>query len=182
VRKGFRPQRLIPLPLVECQRLLEAPVRDAGYELASLSSRFRPSRMTASRGGERWVITFQPHSVFRHGNRCRVPTRRSSRRGSTVGLWKLPGAPIQRVFRIGRRRHAPGPRQRCPPSLDASCASKETGTDGRSSSPASSSIPKGLILTTAHDLRLHQSLTCGSPEGKSSRDRLLESRPRWIWP
>lgn len=170
--EGFRPQRLVPLPLAECQRLLEGRFRDAGYEVGSYPLDSSQVRMTASQGGERWLITLQPHSLFATEIDAQCQRNGVADDARLSELWTFLDRRAAEPFAAAERG---GPQvagtvasmARCVVCIDAS-------RDGRSIQLSGFFIDsEGHILTTAHDLKPSQSLSVRLAGGQSIKGQVV---------
>lgn len=175
--EGFRPQRLIPLPLAECQRLMERRFREAGFEVALYSLESSRVRMTASRNGERWQITFQPHSVFATEVDAQFLRNGAPDETRLSDLWTFLDRAGAEPFAAAQKQSVQKPGSvaslaRCVVCIDAQ----------RDASPIQLSgffiDAEGRILSTAHDLKASQSVSVKLAEGKTISGQVIRVETR----
>lgn len=155
--QGFRPQRLVPLPMAECQRLLERRFRDAGYEVSSYPMDSGRVRVNAHLGPERWQITLQPHSVFATDIDASCQRNGVTDEARLSELWSFLERRAAEPFVAARQGapQAPGTAG----SLARGVVCIDGNRDGRAIQLSGFFIDSdGHVLSTAHDLRANQTL------------------------
>ncbi|MHC1742535.1 MAG: S1C family serine protease [Syntrophobacteraceae bacterium] len=175
--EGFRPQRLVPLPLVECQRLLERRFRDAGYEVENYPLDSSRARMTAVRGAERWLITFQPHSVFATEIDAQCLRNGIPDEGRLAELMSFLDRRAAEPFAAEQPQTGQVPGSvaslaRCVVCIDAHREARPIQLSGFFIDP------EGRILTTAHDLKPSQSVSVRLSGGETIGGQVIRIAPR----
>jgi serine protease Do len=133
-------------------------------------------RMTASRGGERWLITFQPHSLFATEIDAQCLRNGVSDDTRLSELWGFLDRRAAEPFAAADRGtpQVPG----TVASLARSVVCIDANRDGRSIQLSGFFIDsEGRILTTAHDLKPSQSLNVRLPGGETIKGQVARIAP-----
>ncbi len=175
--EGPRPQRLVPLPSAECQRLIERRFREAGYEVSSYPLDAGRVRLYANRGPERWQITLQPHSVFATDVDASCQRNGVNDEARLAELWSF--LDRHRAEPLVSARHEALPIPGTAAYLARAVVCIDGNRDGRSIQLSGFFIDSGgHILSTAHDLRASQTLTARLFNGEVLRGQVVRISPR----
>ncbi len=175
--EGFRPQRLIPLPSAECQRLLERRFRDSGYEVSDYPLESSQVRLIAIRGAERWQITFQPHSVFATEIDAQCLRNGISDESRLAELWSFLDQRAAEPLAMAHEQTVPVPGSVASVARSVVCI--DAHRDGRSVQLSGFFIdPDGRILTTAHDLKPSQSVSVRLAGGETISGQVIRIAPQ----